>query len=108
MCQCVQQGAPPAFCREAEECGVPGLILHKEFVTEEEELQLLEHLKSPDVEWEWHTGRRVAHYGVPFDYAVRSRDCASKRGMGLRLCVDEEHCTFRGSSAVSRMRAADC
>ena len=80
------------FYREAEDCGVPGLILHKEFITEEEEMQLLEYLKLPEVNWEWHTGRRVVHYGVPFDYAVSLSRIAVAGLMAVH--VDKEYFTL--------------
>lgn len=58
----------PELCREAEECGIAGLQLLKEFITEAEECQLMETCHV--IDWECHHGRRTAHFGIRFDYAV--------------------------------------
>ena len=64
----------PFLFHEADDCRIPGLQLLKEFISVEEENALLEFLKNEDSEIDWivHTERRVAHFGVSFDYAVLS------------------------------------
>jgi alkylated DNA repair protein alkB family protein 8 len=54
----------------AEETGIPGLQLLLNFVTPEEEQQLLDHIdKAP---WTSLAKRRVQHYGYTFEYSQRS------------------------------------
>lgn len=50
---------------------VPGATLLHEFVTPEEELEILELIDSPDVQWQRLAKRRVAHFGYAFDYSTR-------------------------------------
>ena len=55
--------------QNAEECGIPGLMLIPEFVTAEEEVQMLNEIESRP--WDILAKRRVQHYGRPFNYLVR-------------------------------------
>lgn len=58
----------PAY-RTAEECGISGLILMPNFVSEEQEKALLDFVdKQP---WVYLSRRRVQHYGRNFNYIVR-------------------------------------
>ena len=54
----------------AEELGVSGLLLFKDFITEEEERRLLEDLDE-NGEWKHLARRRVKHFGYEFDYSIR-------------------------------------
>eukprot|EP00887_Chlorella_sp_A99_P002138 scaffold21.g2138.t1 len=54
---------------EAGECGVPGLLLARDFVGEAEEAALL--AAADAAPWEPLAHRRVQHYGAAFDYECR-------------------------------------
>ena len=54
----------------AEETGITGLQLLLEFITQEEEQQLLYHIDSAP--WTSLAKRRVQHYGYTFEYSQRS------------------------------------
>lgn len=47
---------------------VPGLVVLPEFITEEDEQQLLHAICSDDAPWKLSLNRRVQHYGFPFNY----------------------------------------
>ena len=59
--------AVPAV-QSTEECGVPGLFLFLNFVSEEEEAALLQEIDARS--WDCLARRRVQHYGRPFSYLV--------------------------------------
>lgn len=65
--QRVEEGV---LLRDSDGCGVPGLLLMKDFVTQDEEQCLLSCIEGESVSWEMHSGRSVAHFGIPFDYSV--------------------------------------
>lgn len=71
--------AIPAFT--AEETAIPGLKLVSDFVTAEEEEELVNYLGHPEVStpldrmetaWERVSRRFVKHFGFRFDYATRT------------------------------------
>jgi hypothetical protein len=53
---------------DAASCNIPGLGLIADFVSVEEELQLLAAVQAGP--WDHLAKRRVQHYGFPFDYIV--------------------------------------
>lgn len=63
------QEGPITIFTTAEECGVPGLDLIHEFLSEAEERDLL-NLWEVQQDRETHGGRAVKHFGIRFDYAV--------------------------------------
>lgn len=65
-----QRAEEEVLLRDTDGCGVPGLLLVKDFITQEEEQCLLHCMEGGSVSWEMHSGRSVAHFGIPFDYAV--------------------------------------
>eukprot|EP00882_Tetradesmus_deserticola_P023481 GHRQ01025550.1.p3 GENE.GHRQ01025550.1~~GHRQ01025550.1.p3 ORF type:complete len:113 (+),score=42.56 GHRQ01025550.1:1228-1566(+) len=72
----VQQHPPVALT--AEQAGIPGLQLHPEFVTPEQEAALLQHLEQQP--WQQLAKRRVQHYGYCFDYSQRGVDAQQRLG----------------------------
>lgn len=52
----------------AEATGIPGLRLIHDFITEEEEQQMLAEIDQQP--WNTLAKRRVQHYGYKFDYSV--------------------------------------
>ncbi|KAK9806712.1 hypothetical protein WJX72_000289 [[Myrmecia] bisecta] len=62
----------PPVALTAEACGVEGLALYPEFVTPEEEAQLLAAVEEGP--WETLARRRVQHYGFKFAYKLRNVD----------------------------------
>ncbi|BDA48090.1 probable alkylated DNA repair protein alkB homolog 8 [Coccomyxa sp. Obi] len=56
----------------AQECAIPGLELHHDFVSEEEEQELLAEVE--DGCWETLARRRVQHFGYRFEYWARNVD----------------------------------
>eukprot|EP00884_Botryococcus_braunii_P003338 jgi/Botrbrau1/13004/Bobra.0389s0003.1 len=56
----------------ANDCGIPGLGLIPDFVSEEEEILILQAVQAAP--WEHLARRRVQHYGFPFDYIARNVD----------------------------------
>lgn len=91
---------------DAEACGIPGLRLEKEFITEEEEQALLADLNRDEITWEGHTGRRrVAHFGVRFDNAVQRLLSMPQIWFWL---ADTECFEDRRHSAISTKCIADC
>ncbi|KAL2630227.1 hypothetical protein R1flu_014913 [Riccia fluitans] len=59
-------------------CGIPGLVLYPDFISEEEEERLLAAVdQSP---WQVLAKRRVQHYGYEFLYKIRNVDLSQKLG----------------------------
>ncbi|MYF09377.1 MAG: alpha-ketoglutarate-dependent dioxygenase AlkB [Rhodospirillaceae bacterium] len=56
----------------------PGLIYRPEFITEEEELRLMDYIDRG--EWSTELRRRVQHYGWRYDYKKRRIDASMKLG----------------------------
>lgn len=59
-----------AATRDSATLGVPGVTLIEDFVTEEEEREMLACVDS-DERWQRLAKRRVLHYGYAFDYGTR-------------------------------------
>lgn len=59
-------------CRTSEECGVPGLTLLPNFVSEAEEQELLSAVD--EGQWDSLARRRVKHFGFEFRYLTRDVD----------------------------------
>lgn len=53
----------------SEEANIPGLYLYHDFLTESEELEILERLEKE--EWRHLAKRQVCHFGYAFEYLVR-------------------------------------
>jgi hypothetical protein len=81
----------------AEELGVPGLRLLHDFVSEQEERELLDALEQQP----WHrlAKRRVQHYGFKFDYTVGAADWAGAIA-GAHLPIRVRQQRRRGSAAA--------
>ncbi|KAF6253259.1 hypothetical protein COO60DRAFT_433924 [Scenedesmus sp. NREL 46B-D3] len=62
----------------AEQAGIPGLQLHSEFITPEQETALLQHIDQQP--WQQLSKRRVQHYGFCFDYSQRGVDAQQRLG----------------------------
>lgn len=54
---------------ESKDVEVPGLVLERDFVSPDEEIEILAHLDS--LQWEAQMSRRVQHFGFTFDYVSR-------------------------------------
>jgi hypothetical protein len=68
---------PPVACT-TEEANIPGLYLLHDFISEQEEQQLLAAIdKQP---WLQLSKRRVQHYGYRFEYTTRGVDLKEKAG----------------------------
>eukprot|EP00210_Caulerpa_lentillifera_P001893 g1821.t1 len=67
-----QRMTEEALLHHTDACGVPGLELMKDFITQEEEQRLLRCIEQDSISWEMHSGRSVAHFGISFDYATRN------------------------------------
>ncbi|WIA21419.1 hypothetical protein OEZ85_000633 [Tetradesmus obliquus] len=72
----VQQHLPVALT--AAQAGIPGLQLHPEFITPEQEAALLQHIEQQP--WQQLSKRRVQHYGFCFDYSQRGVDAQQRLG----------------------------
>jgi alkylated DNA repair protein alkB family protein 8 len=72
----VQQHAPVALT--AEQAGIPGLQLHTDFITPEQEAALLQQIDQQP--WQQLSKRRVQHYGYCFDYSQRGVDAQQRIG----------------------------
>ncbi|KAI8102345.1 hypothetical protein M9435_005949 [Picochlorum sp. BPE23] len=76
-----QQGSrdgEPDICRaeiDPDACGIPGLIVMHDFITVEEEQELLDLIDGGV--WDRLARRRVQHYGAKFSYATRTVDTSS-------------------------------
>jgi alkylated DNA repair protein alkB family protein 8 len=57
---------------------IPGLIIINDFISEEEEKQLIENIDKE--EWKKLTNRRVQHYGYEFVYGANNIDKTKKIG----------------------------
>ena len=59
---------------------VPGLYLHQNFISDQEEQSLLDSLEGGihAAEWEESMSRRVQHYGFPFNYRTLLLDYATE------------------------------
>jgi hypothetical protein len=82
----------------AEELGIPGLRLLLDFVSEQEERELLAALERQP----WHSlaKRRVQHYGFKFDYTVRAAPADAARGAAACLLAG-------GAGALATRRPDD-
>ena len=67
--QTAAQATVVSACTLASEANIPGLELYTDFVSEEEERELLEFVDAQP--WESLARRRVQHYGARFVYADR-------------------------------------
>jgi hypothetical protein len=54
---------------ESKDVEVPGLVLERDFLSPDEEIEILAHLDS--LQWEAQMSRRVQHFGFTFDYVSR-------------------------------------
>lgn len=72
-----QPSQPPVACT-TEEAGIPGLFLLHDFITEQEEQQLLACIDSQP--WLQLSKRRVQHYGYRFEYTTRGVDVKERVG----------------------------
>eukprot|EP00889_Picochlorum_renovo_P004675 jgi/Picre1/31705/NNA_007056.t1 len=76
-----QQGyrdGEPGICRaeiDPDACDIPGLIVVHDFITVEEEQELLDLIDGGV--WDRLARRRVQHYGAKFSYATRTVDTSS-------------------------------
>ena len=61
---------PLVAVHTAAECGIPGISLHPDFVSAEEEAELLAEADA-EQPWQLLAKRRVLHGGTAFDYEVR-------------------------------------
>lgn len=61
----------PVACT-TQEANIPGLLILQDFVSEQEEQQLLSHIDSQP--WQHLAKRRVQHYGFRFEYMQRGVD----------------------------------
>ena len=66
-----------AAVRESSALGVPGCTLVKDFVTPDEEAEILA-VTDRDPRWQRLAKRRVIHYGYAFDYGTRNARAASE------------------------------
>jgi hypothetical protein len=73
--QCVAQ--VPVACT-TEQAGIPGLYLIHDFVSEQEQQELLVHIDSQP--WQHLAKRRVQHYGFKFEYSQRGVDLNQQVG----------------------------
>ncbi|KAL3688151.1 hypothetical protein R1sor_014460 [Riccia sorocarpa] len=60
------------------DCGIPGLVLYPDFVSEVEEQRLLASVDQ--LSWQVLAKRRVQHYGYEFLYKLRNVDLSQKLG----------------------------
>jgi hypothetical protein len=72
----VQQHPPVALT--AAQAGIPGLQLHLDFITPEQEAALLQQIEQQP--WQQLSKRRVQHYGYCFDYSQRGVDAQQRLG----------------------------
>jgi len=88
-----------AATRDSATLGVPGLTLIEDFVTEEEEREMLKCVDS-DERWQRLAKRRVLHYGYAFDYGTRdARDETSPMpAFVARLLRRASECGAPGAS----------
>jgi alkylated DNA repair protein alkB family protein 8 len=56
---------------DSQDLGVKGATLLRNFITPEEELEILKYIDRPSVKWQTLAKRRVAHFGYAFDYGTR-------------------------------------
>jgi alkylated DNA repair protein alkB family protein 8 len=68
----------PAVALTAEQAAIPGLQLHLDFITAEQEAALLQHIEQQP--WQQLSKRRVQHYGYCFDYSQRGVDAQQRLG----------------------------
>eukprot|EP00803_Ostreobium_quekettii_P005720 evm.model.scf_27.9 EVM.evm.TU.scf_27.9 scf_27:65880-70787(-) len=95
------QDAGPTVHLSADDCGVSGLSLILDFVSEEEERELLR-WQQGERGWEVHAGRRVKHYGFRFDYVTRNIDRNSPLGK-LPECVEGVASRIQSASACPQL-----
>lgn len=62
----------------SEQAGIPGLHIHTEFITPNEEAVLLQHIDQQP--WTHLAKRRVQHYGYKFEYSQRGVDPKQRLG----------------------------
>lgn len=74
---------------------IPGLLLIKDFITEEEEADLLKYIYEKP--WSAQLTRKVQHYGIAFDYITRS----TKDQADLAKAIVEAETTAASPSAES-------
>lgn len=67
----------PVACT-TEEAGIPGLQLLPDFITAQEEQELLQHIDQQP--WQNLSKRRVQHYGYKFEYTQRGVDLKQQVG----------------------------
>ena len=92
--------------RDSADLGVPGATLVRDFVTPEEEREILAAVDA-DTRWQRLAKRRVLHYGFAFDYGTRDRTpppCAP----APRLCdVLLERAAALPIEGIDRVAACD-
>ncbi|GBG83454.1 hypothetical protein CBR_g37166, partial [Chara braunii] len=70
---------PPCHvCRTSDEVDIPGLFLHTDFITPEEEKALLD--ATDGISWDCLSKRRVQHFGYEFKYKIRNVDRRERLG----------------------------
>ncbi|GAQ85696.1 hypothetical protein KFL_002490140 [Klebsormidium nitens] len=75
----LQTGPPlPEVCVSGEQVGIPGLVCIPDFVSEEEERELVAAVD--DGNWHRLAKRRVQHYGYEFKYQSRNVDPTAELG----------------------------
>ena len=91
--------------RDSADLGVPGATLVRDFVTPEEEREILAAVDA-DTRWQRLAKRRVLHYGFAFDYGTR--DARSPCAPAPRLCdVLLERAAALPIEGIDRVSACD-
>ena len=91
--------------RDSADLGVPGATLVRDFVTPEEEREILAAVDA-DTRWQRLAKRRVLHYGFAFDYGTR--DARSPCAPAPRLCdVLLERAAALPIEGIDRVAACD-
>lgn len=100
-----KKGPPEPECTSlTEDVNVPGLYYVEDFISVEEEAELLQYFDNQESLWEYGLSRRVQHFGIPFNYRTLMLDYNREIASIPTLC---EPITERMINYANSVRGGD-